>query len=131
MRDFGLNAPVELTVAAEPGMMLIIRLTTAGVVTRAGLSIDVMDSLKIAVEEACVCLIGQDSPPERLALRFDCGEDALRIRADALDAGEGGEGMDEAEMDVVRCILESLADDVAFHLEDGRIRAIELRSALR
>ena len=64
MNNYRLNAPVELTVAAEPGMMLVIRLTTAGVVTRAGLTIDAMDNLKIAAEEACSCLIGQENPPK-------------------------------------------------------------------
>ena len=38
--------------------------------------------------------------------------------------------MDEVELDVARCILEALADRVAFHMENGRIRAIELRSSL-
>lgn len=130
MRELGFKEPVELTVAAEAGMMLVIRLTTAGVVTRAGLSIDVMDSLKIAVEEACSCLIGQDCPPRRIALRFACEEDALVIAVRAMDEREGGGCMDEVELDVVRCILESLADRVAFHMENGRIRAIELRSSL-
>ena len=35
MKEYRLNTPVELTVAADSGMMLVIRLTTAGVVTRA------------------------------------------------------------------------------------------------
>jgi hypothetical protein len=37
---------------------------------------------------------------------------------------------DEAELEVIRCILESLADDVSIDICEGRIRAIELRAAL-
>lgn len=130
MLERGFKEPVELVVAAEKRMMLIIRLTTAGVVTRAGLSIDVMDSLKIAAEEACCCLIGQDHPPKQLALRFACQQDALVITVRALGMGEACAGMDASELDVVRCILKSLADSVTFEMDNGRIRAIELKSAL-
>jgi anti-sigma regulatory factor (Ser/Thr protein kinase) len=38
-------------------MLLVIRLTTAGVMARAGLTVDILDDLKMSVEEACYCLI--------------------------------------------------------------------------
>lgn len=125
-----LKSPVELSVAADAGMMLVIRLTTAGVVARAGLTIDAMDSLKMATEEACNCLIGQKNPPERIALRFSCEDDALVIRAIAGTSEEPQGGFDETEMEIVRCILAALADEVTFDVRDGWIRAIELRTAL-
>lgn len=131
MSDMRLQGPVELSVAADAGMMLVIRLTTAGVVARAGLSVDAMDSLKIATEEACNCLIGQKNPPERIALRF-LQEDGrtLVIRAIAGDSEAGEGGVDETEMEIVRCILEALADEVSFDVRGGRIHAVELRVAL-
>lgn len=130
MKEYRLNAPVELTVAADAGMMLIIRLTTAGVVTRAGLTIDAMDNLKIATEEACNCLIGQENPPKRLGLNFSCANDNLKIAVRGMDSECASGELDEAELDVMRCILESLADGVDFDVRDGRIHAIELRAAL-
>ena len=130
MKEYRLNSPVELNVAADSGMMLVIRLATAGVVTRARLTIDAMDNLKIATEEACSCLIGQANPPQRLALTYTCRDDALFIDIRGQEPGSAGGTMDEIELDVVRCILESLADGVSFDMLDGRIRAIELRAAL-
>lgn len=130
MGERRLNAPVELSVAADPGMMLVIRLATAGVIARAGLTIDVMDSLKMATEEACNCLIGQDNPPERLAVRFECEDEQLVIRVIAGSAEDAQGGMDDTELEIVRCILASLADDVAFDVRDGWIRAVELRQRL-
>jgi len=122
-----LKAPVELNVAADASMMLVIRLTTAGVIARAGLTVDVMDNLKMAAEEACNCLIGQQTPPERLFLRYACEENALSIRIATGECDDCAcEGADETELEIVRCILESLADRVTFDVCDGRIRAIEL-----
>lgn len=131
MKNFRLNAPVELSVASDPGMMLVIRLTTAGVVTRAGLTIDEMDNLKIAAEEACSCLINQTNPPRRIGLTYECRDGALYTTVRGLDMECAAcDAPDEAELDVIRCILESLADGVNIDMCDGRICAIELRSAL-
>ena len=124
------KAPVELSVAADAGMMLIIRLTTAGVVARAGLTIDKMDSLKMATEEACSCLIGQQAAPERLRLRFAAEDGALVIRIFAEGAAPSDAGIDDTELEIIRCILAALAGDVVFDVCGGRIRAIELRTAL-
>ena len=47
-----LTGPVELRVAANADMMLVVRLATAGVTARAGLTLDAMDGFKMAAEEA-------------------------------------------------------------------------------
>lgn len=130
MKEYRLNAPVELTVAAEPGMMLVVRLTTAGVVTRAGLTIEAMDNLKIATEEACNCLIGQENPPERISLKYECRDGALITAVRGVDMKCEACDADEAELDIARCILESLVDGVEFDVCEGRVCAIELRSEL-
>ena len=54
----------------------------------------------------------------------------LYTTVQALCGGDSSCGIDDAELDVVRCILESLADGVDFDVRDGRIHAIELRSSL-
>ena len=130
MGEHRLQAPVELSVVADRSMMLVIRLTAAGVIARAGLTIDAMDSLKMATEEACNCLIAQKNPPERLAVRFAVEDDDLVIQAIA-GADEDVQGdVDETELEIVRCILASLADEVAFDVSNGWLRAIELRTRL-
>lgn len=125
-----LNSPVELYIAADPGMMLVVRLTTAGVIARAGLTMDAMDNLKMATEEACNCLIGQENPPERVGLRFSCTNGRLVIAVRALDGGSERGDAGESELEVIRCILGSLADEVSLDVRDGWIRAVELRTAL-
>ena len=109
-------------------MMLVLRLTTAGVIARAGLTVDRMDDVKMAVEEACSCLIASGNARERLCLKFESTQDALCIHicADGNCAGAQAEAAQEEELSVVRCILESLVDGVEFRMHEDRIGAIEL-----
>ncbi len=128
MREIILKEPVELILPAQRNMMLVIRLTTAGVIARAGLTVDRMDDVKLAVEEACSCLIGEKCAPKRLKLRFTEGENLLRICVN----GEGicSAPMTEEECTVIKCILESLVDSVELRMEANRLSEVELNIAL-
>ena len=124
-----LKQPVELKLPAERNMMLVLRLTTAGVVARAGLGVDRMDDVKMAVEEACNCILGEDNPAQTLRLRFFTDDKNLTIRICADDGCAAAAAQDD-EMSVVRCILESLVDGVDIHVKDEKLSGVELRVAL-
>ena len=129
MREIVLKDAVELKLPAQREMMLVLRLTTAGVVARAGLTVDRLDDVKLAVEEACTCLIDSENPPARLSLCFEKKEAMLLIHI----CGEGdcgGTTSAEDEAAVVRCILESLVDGVELRTHGDAIGALELRIAL-
>ena len=128
MRKMLLKEPVELKLPAEQGMMLVVRLTTAGVITRAGLTVDRMDDVKMAVEEACSCLINGSRPPRCLRLRFLAEEDFLKIRI--CGDGECTANADSDELGIVRCILESLVDGVEMCMQGTALGAVELRISL-
>ena len=125
MNEVALNRPVELSLPAKRSMMLVLRLTTAGAVARAGLTVDRMDDVKLAVEEACNCLIRDPGGPELLRLRFSQEDGALRI----LVRGEGGApvSVGEDEREVVRCILAAMVDGVDIRADGGAISGIDLR----
>ena len=123
-----LKMPVELAVAADAESMLIVRLTAAGVLARAGSTLDQMDALKSAVEEACTCLVRQKNPPERMTLKFSC--EGLVFAAEGVNADSPVGDMDETEREVVKCILESVADEVRLDVRDGWLRGVEIRAAL-
>ena len=129
MREIVLKEAVELKVPAEQNMMLVLRLTTAGVVARAGLTVDRMDDVKMAVEEACNCLMDGQHPPKTIALRFEDKGDHLLISICG-DCDCGGLAEEEDEAGVVRCILESLVDGVNVRMHEKGIGALELRVAL-
>ena len=128
MREILLKEPVELKLPAEQNMMLVLRLTTAGVVSRVGLTVDRMDDVKMAVEEACNCLIDGESAPTRLCLRFAAEDGFLKIRVCGDGACTGAANADE--IGVARCILESLVDGVDMCMHGDAIGAVELRIAL-
>ena len=129
MSEIMLKEPVELTLPAQRSMMLVLRLTTAGVIARAGLTVDRMDDVKMAVEEACNCMIGEAGGPKRLHLRFVQVEDGLRINICG-DGECGGAPIGEDECTVVKCILESLVDGVDIRMRGDAVGAVELRVAL-
>lgn len=123
-----LKKPIELRLPAERNMMLVLRLTTAGVVARAGLGVDRMDDVKMAVEEACNCILGEENNAEQLCLSFQTENENLLIR---ICADEGCcASAEEDELSVVRCILESLVDSVNICTKDDRLSGVELRVAL-
>lgn len=124
-----LKQPIELKLPAERNMMLVLRLTTAGVVARAGLSVDRMDDVKMAVEEACNCIIGDDNAAETLRLTFANDEKNLVIRICA-DDGCAAAKAEEDELSVIRCILESLVDGVDIRMKEEKLSGVELRVAL-
>ena len=127
MIDSMQNRTVELSVPAHRDMMLVLRLTTAGVVARAGLGVDRINDVKMAVEEACALII-ETARADMLRLTFATDADALTI---CICGGACEyECTDEDEMQVVRCILESLVDDVQFCRTESGAGSGRLRVAL-
>ena len=118
---------VELKLPAQRSMMLVIRLTTAGVIARAGLGVDRMDDVKMAVEEACSCLMS-DGVSGTLRLRFAREGGQLLIRICA-DDGCAAPQADPDELQVEKCILEALVDGVTLHVQDATVRGVDLRVA--
>jgi len=129
VREKMLKDSVELTLPAQQNMMLVLRLTTAGVIARAGLTVDRMDDVKLAVEEACSCIIDAENHPSRLSLRFAEEENSLVISVRG-DCGCEGIVLSEDERTVVQCILDSLVDEVQLCMCGEDVGAIELRVAL-
>lgn len=120
---------IEMSLPAERDMMIVVRLTASGVLARSGLSLDALGDLKMAVEEACTCLISQISGCGRLDLRFELGENATRINCRCADCCTMGEAVNPAEIEVVQCILESMVDSAEIITNDGYISNICLTTA--
>ena len=120
---------IELSVSAEKDMMLIIRMTTAGVLSRAGLTLDDIDDMKIAVDEACTCLMTQKMRYGRLSLRYEYDADGACVRIAGLDGQSQTEncGIDDQDEEILRCILNSMASEVTIRRDCESITEIEMK----
>lgn len=123
---------ITLTVPATQAMMLVVRLTTSGVLARAGLSLDTIDDVKMAAEEACNCLV-RSSGCARLQVTYGLEPQEFCMRAEALACASCPDSLTRIDLDelsVIHCVLKSMVDDVDLSYEGGALRAIVLRKKL-
>jgi serine/threonine-protein kinase RsbW len=131
MKTMEAQRPIELTLPAEPRMLLIIRLITAGVTARAGLTVDAVEDVKMAVEEACNCLL-RCACCEALKLSFTSVDGVLHMRVEGLGEPKGNAAPagDCDEVQVIRYILESMVDDAHVIYDGSALSAIEMAKSL-
>ncbi len=131
MKTMEAQRPIELTLPAEPRMLLIIRLITAGVTARAGLTVDAVEDVKMAVEEACNCLL-RCACCESLKISFTSEEGVLHMRVEGIDVPEAQKNPvgDCDEVQVIRFILESMVDDAHVIYDGNALSAIEMAKSL-
>jgi len=107
---------INLCVSAERSMLLIIRMTTVGVMSRVGLTLDEMDDMKLAIDEACNLMILQKSGCQMLEIQYEYNDSFVRVHI----SGQGTCAPSDAEpssdismQEVVLCILQSMVDEVS------------------
>ena len=66
-------ARVVLTVPADPSFVRLVRLAAADAGSRAGLTLEELDDLRIAVGELCVQIMGPGDAPTSLTLAISPG----------------------------------------------------------
>lgn len=76
---------VEVTVPALTGYLGVVRTATAGLAARLSFTLDEIEDLRIAVDEACVMLLSLPGPPPpaTLTCRFRVLPDALAVTVSA------------------------------------------------
>src|SRR4051794_31030133 len=71
---------VELDVPASPAYLAVVRTATAGLAARLALTLDQIEDLRIAVDEACALLLGgRTHPGEILSTSFTIGDGVLDV----------------------------------------------------
>jgi len=73
---------VQLEVPASPAYIAVVRTAAAGLAARVDLTLDRIEDLRIAVDEACALLVRQpslDSAPEYLRCVFSLNEASLSV----------------------------------------------------
>ena len=119
---------IEMKLPAEKDMLLVVRLTASGILTRCGATLDVMDDFKIAVEEACSLLIAQTEPGGELQLRFEMASE--RATFEARCRGRHIPDADPRQQETALCILEALVTEARLECGDEGVRGVYLAASL-
>jgi len=70
---------VELSVPARPELMFLVRMTAAAVASRADFGYDQIEDLRLAIDELCLAVCGEDPTEGRLQLLFKWTDDAIEV----------------------------------------------------
>jgi len=110
---------VTVKVPAQPDFVHVLRSVVATVAARANLTVDEIDDLRLAVDEACAQLLSLPSPATTLTLVLSPGDhDGLVVLA-SIDADVRAWPPEGAERTLTWQVLAALADDARFEQVDG------------
>jgi serine/threonine-protein kinase RsbW len=77
---------VKVTMPAEGAYLSVLRTATAGLAARLDFTLDEIEDLRIAVDEACAMLLSQAIPGTDLACTFDLDSDQMTITVSVVAA---------------------------------------------
>ena len=106
---------VQLRIPADGAFVSALRTLTAGLAARCDLTIDQIEDLRIAVDEACSLLLPHAAAPAHLTALFTLEPGALRVVASvpadpSANPDRGG---------LAWTVLSALADDLSVSNDDG------------
>lgn len=107
---------VKLTVPARDEFARTVRMTAAALAGRMGMSIDEVEDVRIAIEEAFVFAIGRVPDGDPVTFDFGVEDGLLSLDVGPLPGAAGGSS-DTSEARYARFILESVCD--TFELEEA------------
>jgi serine/threonine-protein kinase RsbW len=107
---------VEVRVPASGAYLAVLRTATASLAARLGFTLDEIEDLRIAVDEACALLLPLAVPSSSIDCRFELHDDALSI-----DVSVPAERFDLPGRETFSwTVLSALAGDVNSSTQDGR-----------
>lgn len=120
--DDGPEDFVEIALPADGAYLSVLRTATAGLAARLDFTIDEIEDLRIAVDEACAVLLAQVVPDARITCRFALGAGSLLVAVSAPTR----EGQVPARDTFAWTVLTALTDGVKASADDDRVVTIEL-----
>lgn len=122
---------IELTVPALNGYLAVVRTATAGLAARLSFTLDEIEDLRIAVDEACVMLLSLPGPADAGEATLTC---RFRVSPEVLAVTVSARVSDRATLPVEQSfawqVLTAHAADVTGQAEAGQA-AINLRKRRR
>ena len=114
---------VTVTLPAEGAYLSVLRTVTAGLAARLDFTLDEIEDLKIAVDEACAMLLSQALPGADLHVAFVLDGDALSVSVTVATA----DGREPSRETFSWMVLTALAGTVDAHADTEGLVTISLR----
>ena len=122
-------AEIHLRVPGKQAYALVIRTLLGGVAILKNLSVDAMDDLRTAADEACDCLLNQGVPTGWMELSVRDEGQALTVSLEA-EIDDQAAGPATGDADMTRAVLETLIPRTSLTFtEKGYIRRVDLTMA--
>ena len=110
---------VELSLPAQPELLFLARMTAAAVASRADFGFDQVEDLRLAIDELCITLAGEDGTDGRVKLVFEWDADVVEVEGTLVGdqdqlAPVGHEQTDSPDISVSELsgrILDALVDE--------------------
>ncbi len=108
--------PVVVSFPPDVRYVRVVRLTTSGLASMCGFDLDAIEDLKVAVDEVCSTLIELAGDREVTVSLQMTSPPGLLVQG-RVQVGEGQ--LDEVRADLSHRILDVMADEHSFQIEDG------------
>lgn len=120
---------ISLTLPAKSDYVLALRLFMSGVAARTNMSVDDIEDVKSAINEACVLLLTGVTKGE-LAIEIELNQNAIDVRITAEGCEYNDERLDEVTFEISRMMLANLTVNSAITKdENGLFKDISMSFA--
>jgi serine/threonine-protein kinase RsbW len=116
---------VTIRMPAEGAYLSVLRTATAGLAARLDFTLDEIEDLRIAVDEACAMLLAQAATDSTLECDFELGRDTMTISVSA----ESTVGRPPSKDTFAWTVLTALAGSVDSRVDPSGRVTIELRKS--
>ena len=114
---------VTLRLPAASAYLSVLRTATAGLAARLDFTLDEIEDLRIAVDEACAMLLASAVPGADLSVEFELTTDVLRVSVTVLTL----DGVEPSRDTFAWTVLAALAGDVASRADGDNRVTIDLQ----
>ncbi|MCF6470196.1 anti-sigma factor [Nonomuraea sp. MG754425] len=119
----GIRDVVSIRLPAASAYLSVLRTATAGLAARLDFTLDEIEDLRIAVDEACAMLLSEAVPGTDLTAEFELTGQEMQVRVEVATVGSSAPKRD----DFAWMVLTALADDVDAVTDSRDRMAIVLR----
>jgi serine/threonine-protein kinase RsbW len=114
---------VVITLPADSAYLSVLRTATAGLAARLDFTIDEIEDLRIAVDEACAMLLPQATPGAEISCEFELDDDSIGVGVSVMTR----DGQQPSRDTFAWTVLSALAGDVDSSATPDRRVTIRLR----